>query len=295
MTINYEKLMSIDIPDVEQSYTERDIILYSLSIGVGHEPLNENALRYCYEKELRPLPTFPLVLAHPGFWMRDLDTGIDSAKVVHGEQSIQMHHPLPVRGKVVGKTRVIDIIDNGPGRGAIIVFERVLYECGTGLPIATMRQSNFCRGDGGFNGPPRHLPKPSELPAVAGQFLVDLPTRPDSALLYRLCADLNPLHVDPAVATTAGFSRPILHGLATFGIVGYAILQAACRYDNSRLECFAGRFVGPVYPGETIRTEIWCDGETLRFRASAVERHAVVITHGKATVRLAGSAKLGGE
>jgi acyl dehydratase len=139
------------------------------------------------------------------------------------------------------------------------------------------------------------MAKPSELPAVAAPFFVDLPTRPDSALLYRLCADPNPLHADPDVARAAGFPKPILHGLATFGIVGYGILRTACRYENSRLEYLAGRFSSPVYPGETIRTEIWRDEETLRFRASAVERDVVVIAQGKATVRLEGSAKRAGD
>src|SRR5262249_44212601 len=127
MTIDYDRLMALDIPDVEQSYTARDTILYALALGYGYDPLNELALNYCYEKTLKSAPTMPLVVSHPGFWMRDLDTGIEASKIVHGEQSLELHRPLPVSGRTVGRTRVTEIIDKGPGRGAVVLFRRQLY------------------------------------------------------------------------------------------------------------------------------------------------------------------------
>jgi len=286
MAIDRDALMALEIPDAEQTYTERDTILYALSIGLGYEPTNEQALRYCYEKDLRALPTMPLVTATPGFWMRDLETGIDFTQVVHGDQAIIIHRPPPVAATVIGVTKIVEIIDKGPGRGAIVIFERNLFESASGDLIATMRQSNFCRADGGFGAPSPPVPKPPELPSSAPTHIVDLPTRPETALFYRLAADLNPLHAEPAVARAAGFPRPILHGLATFGFVGHAILQAVCDYDDTMISSLTGRFSSPVFPGETIRTEIWREGDLARFRALAIERGVVVLSSGYARLAL---------
>jgi acyl dehydratase len=219
-----------------------------------------------YEKNLKVLPTFAVVLAYPGLWMRDLDTGIDAIKVVHGEQGLALHKPLSPAGAVVGKSRVAGVVDKGEGRGALVMVERKIYAKGSGELIATVAQTAFCRGDGGFGGPSGPTPKPHELPARAPDLVCDLPTSPQAALIYRLSADINPLHVDPDVAKAAGFPKPILHGLATYGVAGHALLKAACGYDPARLKSLNARFTAPVYPGETFRTEIWLDG---RSRVSA--------------------------
>src|SRR5205085_6163188 len=137
--------------------------------------------------------------------------------------------PAP-RGIVVGKTRVVEIIDKGPGKGALVYSERVVVDQATGEPIATATQTTFCRGDGGFGSPARESPPVHALPERAPDATCDLPTRPETALIYRLSGDPNPLHVDRAVAKAAGFPRPILHGLATFGIAGHAILKSLCGY-----------------------------------------------------------------
>jgi acyl dehydratase len=154
----------------------------------------------------------------------------------------------------------------------------------SGVLIATLTQTTFCRGDGGFGGPARETPAPHALPERAPDLVCDLPTRPEMALIYRLSADPNPLHVDPDVAKAAGFPRPILHGLATFGVAGHALLKSVCGYDPARLRAMAGRFSAPVFPGETIRTEMWRDGGVVSYRSRVVERDAVVINNGSAEV-----------
>lgn len=285
MAIDYDKLLALEIPDVEQTYGEKDCILYALGIGLGLDPTNEDELPFVYEKNLKVLPTQAAVVGYPGFWARDLDTGIDWVKVVHGEHSMVLHRPLKGRGTVFSKTRVLDVVDKGPGKGAIVYSERALYDKADGALISTIVQTTFCRGDGGFGGPPRPQRPVHALPERAPDLVCDLPTRPEAALIYRLSADPNPLHVDPAIAKAAGFPKPILHGLATFGVAGHAVLKSVCGYDPARLASIAGRFSAPVFPGETIRTELWRDGDVVGFRARILERDVVAINNGRADVR----------
>jgi acyl dehydratase len=284
MAIVYDKLLALKIPDVERVYTERDPIFYALSLGLGQDPVNTDELPFVYEENTKVLPTFPVVAAQPGFWARELDTGIDWVKVVHGEHDLLLHTPLPARGTVTSHTRVIDVIDKGAGKGALVISRRELNDKATGRLYATITQTTFCRGDGGFGGPPRTAPEPHALPTRAPDAVCDLVTRPEMALLYRWNADMNPLHADPAIATAAGFPRPILHGLATFGVSGHAILKIMCGYDPARFRSMAVRFSAPVYPGETIRTEMWRDGTIVSFRARVIERDIVVLNNGRAEI-----------
>jgi acyl dehydratase len=284
MAIVYDRLLALKIPDVERTYTERDAIFYALSLGVGQDPVNVDELPFVYEDNTKVLPTFPVVAAHPGFWARELDSGIDWVKVVHGEHDLVLHSPMPAHGTVRSHTRVIEVIDKGPSKGALVISQRQLNDKATGELYATITQTTFCRGDGGFGGPPRTAPEPHMLPTRAPDLVCDLSTRPEMALLYRLNADMNPLHADPAIAKAAGFPRPILHGLATFGVSGHAILKTLCGYDPGRFRSMAVRFSAPVYPGETIRTEIWRDGTIVSFRARVIERDVVVLNNGRAEI-----------
>jgi acyl dehydratase len=284
MAIVYDRLLALKIPDVERTYTERDAIFYALSLGVGQDPVNVDELPFVYEDNTKVLPTFPVVAAQPGFWARELDSGIDWVKVVHGEHDLVLHSPMPARGTVRSHTRVIEVIDKGPSKGALVISQRQLNDKATGELYATITQTTFCRGDGGFGGPPRTAPEPHMLPTRAPDLVCDLSTRPEMALLYRLNADMNPLHADPAIAKSAGFPRPILHGLATFGVSGHAILKTLCGYDPGRFRSMAVRFSAPVYPGETIRTEIWRDGTIVSFRARVIERDVVVLNNGRAEI-----------
>ncbi len=285
MTIVYDKLMALAIPPVEQVYGAKDCILYALGVGLGQDPMNEDELPFVYEKNLKVLPTMATVLGYSGPWARAPDTGIDWIKVVNGEQGFILHRPLAGQGAVAGRTRMVEVIDKGRGKGALILTERKVTDKATGAVIATVTQTIFCRGDGGFGGPPRAAPKPHPIPARAPDAVCDFATRPEMALIYRLSGDLNPLHAEPAAAKAAGFARPILHGLGTFGVCGHAVLKTMCAYDPARLVAFAGRFSAPVFPGETIRTEMWRDGAVVSFRARVVERDVLAIDNGRAEVR----------
>jgi acyl dehydratase len=285
MPINYEKLLALKIPDAEHSYSERDTILYALGVGLGHDPMNKGELQYVYEPGLKTLPTYPVVLGYPGFWARDLDTGIDWVRLVNGEQGVRLHRPIAPRGAVVGRTRVIDVVDKGPGKGALVYAERTVTDKASGELIATISQTQFCRGDGGFGGPPRPTPAPHPIPDRAPDAVVDLATRPEQALIYRLSGDRNALHADPEAARKAGYERPILHGAATFGVAGHAVLKAMCDYDADRIVSIACRFSAPVIPGETIRTEIWRDGSIVSFRSRILGRDAIAVNNGRAELK----------
>jgi acyl dehydratase len=285
MAINYDKLLALKIPDAEHTYTAKDTMLYALGVGLGHDPLDLKQLDFVYEKNLKPLPTFSAVLGYPGFWIRELDTGIDWVRLVNGEQGVILHQPLQPTGTVLGKSRVVEVIDKGTGKGALVYTERKVTDKASGALIATVTQTTFCRADGGFGGPPRESPPVHPIPERKPDLVCDLGTRPEQAIIYRLSADMNPLHVDPEVAKTAGFSRPIFHGLGTFGVVGHALLKSTCDYDPARVKSFGGRFSSPVFPGETIRTEMWRDGTVISFRALVPDRNVVVMNNGRAEVR----------
>lgn len=285
MTINYDKLMSWPFHDVRQRYTRRDTMLYALGVGLGADPTNESELRFVYEKNLLALPTMPVVLGHPGMWLSDPETGVDPVRLVHGEQSLLIHRPPAPEGEVIGRTRVTGIIDKGPGKGALIYTERKISDAASGEPVATLDSTTFCRADGGFGGPSGPVKPIHELPTRTPDHVHDHRTLPGAALIYRLSGDYNPLHAEPAVARKAGFDRPILHGLATYGISGWALTQVFCGGDPSRLSSMEARFSSPVYPGETIRTEIWLEGTSASFRARVVERDIVVLNNGLARLR----------
>lgn len=282
MAIDYEKLLAIDIPEVDQTYTAHDTMLYALGLGFGHDPMDEAELSFVYERNLKALPTMVCVLANPSGWLRTHNTGVDYLKVVHGEQSFRLHRPIRPAAKVRGKTRVLDVIDKGAGKGAVVQTERTLFDADSTAPLATLINTTFCRGDGGFGGPARPSPPLQRAPDRLPDIVCDLPTRPETALIYRLSGDYNPLHAEPAAAKAAGFPRPILHGLGTFGIAGHAILKTLCGYDPKRLVGMSGRFSAPVFPGETIRTEIWRDGNDVHFRSRIAERDVVVLSNGRA-------------
>lgn len=292
MTIHYQQLKARAFEPVRQHYTQRDTMLYALSLGVGNDPLDSKNLPLVYEgmdQPLQALPSMSSVLGYPGFWMKNADSGIDWVKLVHGEQRTTIHQPIPVDAKVVGKTRVTRIIDKGAGKGAIVVSERTL-EGEDGVLYATIDQVTFCRGDGGYSQQLGGQPSDESLPALAAtpdtapQWTFEHRIRPEAALLYRLMSDYNPLHADPRVAQAAGFDKPILHGLATYGMVCHALVMTACGGDASQLRSINARFSSPVFPGETLRTEIWQDGKALQFRATVVERNIVVLSHGNGSV-----------
>ena len=293
MAINVDVVRNWQFPELRQTYSTRDTILYGLALGYGSDPGNEADLRFVYEENLLALPTMAVVLCHPGFWISDPATGIDATKAVHGEQHCTFHRPLPATGSLVGRAKVTAGIDKGGGKGALVITERVIADAATGLPIATLEQRTMCRGDGGFGESAAASaavgPAPARVAAAADadaepDLVVDLPTLPQAALIFRLSADPNPLHADPAVARAAGFPRPILHGLCSYGVAARAIVQACCAGDPHALKHLGVRFSAPLFPGETLRTEIWRVGAGIRFRCLAAERNVVVMANGSAGV-----------
>ncbi len=281
MTIDYEKLLNWPVPEITHTYAKRDTMLYALGIGLGSDPLDTRQLRYVTEPDLVAMPSMAVIMGTPGFWIRDPETGIDWKRVVHGEQSMRILNPLPVEATVVGKTRIEAVVDKGADKGAILYARRDITDQETGRLLATVSMSTFCRGDGGFGGPSGRSPKPHVLPQRPPDTACDLATLPQAALLYRLNGDYNPLHADPEVAKAAGFNRPILHGLCTFGIATHAILRTCCDYDPHAVRTMGARFSSPVFPGETVRTEIWREANEVSFRARVVERDVVVLNNGR--------------
>jgi acyl dehydratase len=283
MTINYERLKSWPFPEIEHSYRGKDSILYALGLGFGADPMDRDQLRFVYEEGLQALPTMATVLAYPGQFAKNPESGIDWKRVVHGEQSFVIHKPLPAAATVVGRTVIEEIVDKGAGKGALLYSRRDVRDKATGDLLASLRSTSFLRGDGGFGGPSGPTRPVHTLPERAPDLVCDIATLPQAALIYRLSGDYNPLHADPEIATAAGFPRPILHGLCTFGVAGHALLRLLCGYDPARLTRMDVRFSAPVFPGETVRTEIWREGQgRAGFRCRVVARDVVVINNGLA-------------
>lgn len=287
MPINYETLKNWPIPQIEQRYTARDAILYALGVGCGIDPLDRADLAYVYEDGLKVLPSMAVVLGYPGLWGRDPGTGIDYLKSLHGEQRIRIHAPLASSGTVIGRSRVDEIIDKGEGKGALLYVTREIFDKDSGTLLATVSQTSFLRGDGGFGGPSGPVPQPFAIPDKRSPDIVVLrPTAANAALIYRLSGDWNPLHADPDVAAQAGFKAPILHGLASLGVATRALVKSLCGDDPSRLKALELRFTSPVYPGESIATEIWQtpDPTVFAFRGRVVGRDVICLGNGRVEI-----------
>ena len=284
MALDYHAVKDMEFPVLTQTYTERDVMLYALGLGFGADPLDPGQLRFVYEEGLRVVPTMPNVFCHPGLWVKRPQLGLDWMKIVHADQRITLHAPLSARATIVAHTRNTGVVDKGEGRGAIITQERRFFDQASGVHVATLESSYMARGDGGFSvgsgisDEPR--PNPPPLPEGPADIVHDIATLPQAALIYRLSGDRNPLHADPDAAKVAGFPKPILMGLCTNGVAGHAILKWCCNYDPARFKAMFARFSAPVYPGETIRTEIWRGQNGVSFRAKVVERDVVVLNNG---------------
>jgi acyl dehydratase len=287
MALDPAKLLSLPPIEVVHSYAARDTILYALGVGAGIPadiPEGEAVhLPFLFEDCLQALPTMAVVLGYPGFFLHDPAYGVTWRKMLHAEQSVQIFHPIPSTGTVKGVTRIVGFVDKGAERGALMHIERVVTDMITGTLLAKVRQTNFLRADGGFGAAPSgDFVSPAPVPDRTPDTIVTYATRPEQALIYRLSGDMNPLHIDPSVASAAGFDRPILHGLATFGIVGRALLAECAGNAPDRVQSIAARFTSPVLPGETIQVAIWKKTRSeAAFRAHVVERDIVVLNNGQ--------------
>ena len=280
MSFDPRSLLDHKFRKIRHSYTEKDCILYALGVGMGIDPLNEDCLAFLYEDGLKVLPSQAVIMAHPGFWAKEDDTGLDWVKVLHAGQEIILHRPFPASGTVEATTRVTEVIDKGERVGALIISDRVVLDVATGDDICTLVTTILARGDGGFGGERKTSARTDIVPVREPDLVCDLPTLRQQALLYRLSGDYNPLHAVPEVARNAGFREPILHGLCTLGVATHALVKTCCDYDPERFRRMRLRFSAPVYPGDTIRTEIWREGEAFAFRCKSLEQDKIVINNG---------------
>ncbi len=283
MPINYEELMQAKSSGLTASYGDRETMLYALGIGFQRDPMDERELKFTYENDLQTIPTMATVIGW-GQGSVMARSGINYLMVVHGEQRVKMHKPLPAAAEVVFDERVVGVFDKGKDKGAVLITERVMKEKASGDLLCTLMSSTFARGDGGFGGPKDGAPEPHQLPTRAPDLVHEADTRPDQAFIYALSGDRNPLHRDPRIAKMAGFPRPILHGLCSYGTACRSVISTVCDYDAKKITGFDVRFSAPVFPGETIVTEMWVDGSVVSFRSKLKERDIVCLNNGKCTL-----------
>ena len=282
MAIDYDDLMAREVKDMPYSFGDRETMLYALGVGMGEDPMDEAELDYVFEKNLKTVPTMAALFGQGSSLLQG--AGINHTLVVHGEQRVALKKPIPAECDMLVDSRVAGAFDKGE-KGAIIVMETTAREKSSGDVISIATSGIFARGDGGFGGPREGAPQPHSIPDRAPDEVCELKTKPDQALIYRLSGDRNPLHADPEFADAAGFPRPILHGLCTYGVACRAVLKTLCDYDHTKIAGFDARFSAPVFPGETVVTEMWVDGKTVSYRCRLKERDAVVINNGRCELR----------
>jgi acyl dehydratase len=282
MSARYDELRELKNFGQKYGYDDLDVLLYAYGIGMGADPMNEKELAFVNEGTLTPrplkiVPTFSSVAAWgatPG------DMKVNRVLMVDGERDITFHKAFPASAHITADSSVVEVYDKGKDKGLVISLQTVLKD-EKGEKLATLASSCFARGDGGFGGPILTQPEPHKMPSRAPDKTIDISTRPDQALVYRLSGDRNPLHSDPEFAKKAGFPRPILHGMCTYGITCRGLLQTYADYDPSAFRQHAARFSSPVFPGETVTMDLWKDGDTISFEARVKARNVTVIRSGK--------------
>ncbi len=284
MSLDPEKLLRRTEKSLPLSYTEKDVILYALSIGLARNALDMRELRYAFEggNRLMTIPTFASVLI-PDMFPPDL--GWDFEQVLHCEQRLAVYRPLPPAADLKVDKRIAAVHDLGTGKGAMLYFEAEGRLASDDTVLFSSRSTLLARGDGGFGGTRGDSPPPHRVPDREPDLACQLKVDSNQALWYRLNGDFNPLHADPELATRVGFQRPILHGLCTYGIACHAILKTVLDYDSTLIAEFDARFSSPVLPGDTIATDIWQDGNVISFECRVVERNVTVIRHGRCLLR----------
>ncbi len=282
MPLDYDDLISRRFDNRAHSYDDTKILLYNLGIGMGRDPLDAAEMPFVFEHPaLRAVPTAATVLAMGGGLLDG--AAINWNFVVHGEQRLTLHRPLPPAAELINNVYIAEVLDKGAGKGALITL-RSSVRLASGEPLFDTDHTMFARGDGGFGGASKSAAVPHEMPTRAPDIVHVTQTRPDQALLYRLSGDRHPLHAEPAYAKAAGFERPILHGMCSYGIACRAILATVVDYDPARIKQFDARFTSPVFPGETIHTDIWVDAETVSYRSRIAAREVVSINNGRCVI-----------
>jgi len=281
--MDLQKLIDFRFEPVEHDLTWRDTILYALGLGYGSDPNDPAQLQFVYEEGLKAVPAMACVMGYPGFWMRRPELAIDWVRLLHGEHAYRIHHPLPVAGLLRAEHAIRSVVDKGRDKGAVVTFEKSLYDT-SGLLLATIAQSNFLRGDGGcgnFGIPPEARPA---LPEGPPDFVYEIETTRQIALIYRLSGDYNPVHVDPEVARKAGFHEPWIAGMCSMGMATRAAMACLCDDDPGRVAAMSVRFRNVCFPGETMRYEFYRSDTGARFRVTSKERGCVVLDRGDVTI-----------
>lgn len=277
MPIDVGKALAATFPSQHAEWGPDNVILYHLGIGAGFaKPTDAKELEYTYEQNLKVLPSYGVIPIMGATGGLNAVPGIDInfMMVLHGEQELVLHRPIPVSGAVDNKARIAAIWDKG--KAALIVMETVSSD--KDGPLFTNRTGIFARGEGGFggeSGPPVGNQPPDRAPDVT----VESKTMPNQALIYRLSGDKNPLHADPQFAAMGGFDRPILHGLSSFGVVCKAVVDSVLAGDVTRVARYQVRFAGVVFPGETIVTMVWREVNRLLVAAKTKERDTPVLSN----------------
>jgi acyl dehydratase len=286
MPLDHDYVMSLANLGQRYRYSDREVMLYACGIGMGANPQNERELPFVNEATLsgRPLQVVPTFASVAAWGASPGDMKVNRLKVVDGGRQIIFEKPMPQAGAIIADSSVLGVYDKGAEKGAVIRYQTVLKD-EAGDKLATLISTRFARGDGGFGGPAQGQPAPHQVPSRPPDQTVEISTRPDQALLYRLCGDRNPLHSDPEFAVRAGFKRPILHGLCTYGITCRAILATYADYDPAAFKEHTARFSMPVYPGELVAVDLWRDGGLVSFEARVPERGVTIVKNGKAVLR----------
>lgn len=270
----------------ERSWTSKDALLYALGVGAGTIDAVGAELEFTTENskgvDQKVLPTFGVIVGAGSGWRSSIGT-FDPAMLVDGGRRIELSAPLPVEGHIRSRSRLVGVYDKGSG--ALLVSESESVDAESGRPLFRLRSNIFIRGEGGFGGERGPSGPVNQPPDREPDHTVTYATRPDQALLYRLSGDRNPLHSDPAFAAMAGFEKPILHGMCTFGFTGRALLHTLCGSDPARFRSMEGRFSKPVYPGESLSVRMWVDGGRAVFTTTSSSGQ-VVIDQGACTFAL---------
>lgn len=277
--IDYAQVLARRRHGKRSNYDQDRVMLYALGVGLGNDPLDDRQLDYVYEKRLKVLPSFATVAAWDiGF---TLELGVEWSKLIHAAQRLTLHQPLPTEAEIRCDTRTSAAF--AKKRGTLLVNETKLYHHRTNTLLADLESVSLARDfvvTGAPEGsPPQDPAPPNREPDV----VVDLPTSPQVALIYRLLGGRSAIHCDPSDARTQGFDGPIMHGLSTWGHACHAVIKGICDYESERLRSFAARFSAPVYPGETLRTRIWHGGNNdIQFETRALGRDVIVLANGSA-------------
>lgn len=282
--MKYPEILSLRSEPSEVSYTRQDAILYALSVGAGLEALDDDDLRFVYEKDLRVLPTFSTTLLGQdgGLLAR---AGINLRMILHSEQRLVVHNPLPPEGRVLATSRIASVADKGKDKGAVVYTEYAMSDAETGVPYSTVTLTIYCRGDGGFGGPSEDLYEMHPRPERPADSEISFATAPNQAALYRIAIDdATQLHIDPEFARQVGFEKPLLHGLCTYGFACRAVMKAHCDNDPARIRSFDVRFAAPFFPGETLVTRSWKDGNVISFECTTAERGVTVFKNGRCEI-----------